>query len=59
MQMPALRNVSLSGCRVTKLPDDLSGWRKLTSLALSGCPIASEEMRRIRKALGDDVAVTF
>ena len=57
--MPALRSVSLTGCRVAKLPEDLSGWRKLEALSLAGCPIPADEMKRIRKALGDDVAVTF
>ena len=57
--LPALRSVSLTGCRIAKLPDDLSGWRKLEALSLAGCPIPADEMKRIRKALGDDVAVTF
>ena len=58
-QMPRLRSVSLAGCKIAKLPDDLSGWRKLDSLVLSGCPIPADEMKRIRRALGDDVAVVF
>lgn len=58
-KMPALKSVSLTGCKIAKLPADISGWRKLDSLSLAGCPIAAEEMQRIRKDLGDDVAVTF
>ena len=57
--MPRLKSVSLSSCKISKLPDDLSGWRKLDSLVLSGCPIPADEMKRIRRALGDDVAVVF
>ena len=33
--------------------------RRLDSLILSGCPIPPEEAARIRKALGDKVAVVF
>ena len=51
--------MSLGNCRIGKLPEDLSSWRRLNSLILSGCPIAAEEMARIRKALGDDVALVF
>ena len=58
-KLPNLKSVSLAGCKIAKLPDDLSGWRKLESLVLSGCSIAPDEAKRIRKALGDDVAVVF
>ncbi len=51
--MPALRNVSFAGCRISKLPDDLSGWSRLSSLVLSNCPIPETEIKRIRAALPD------
>ena len=57
--LPKLKSVSLANCKLTKLPDDLSGWRKLESLVLSGCPIPADEAKRIRRELGDDVAVVF
>jgi 6-phosphofructokinase 1 len=47
----------LGSCRY-KLPDDLSGWKRLTTLVLSGCPIPETEMKRIRAAL-PDVAMLF
>ena len=58
-KMPNLKSVSFSNCKIAKLPDDLSGWRNLDSLVLSGCPIPADEMKRIRRELGDDVAVVF
>ena len=58
--LPKLKSVSFADCKkLAKLPDDLSGWRGLESLVLSGCPIPADEAARIRKALGDDVAVVF
>ena len=57
--LPRLRSVSFANCKIAKLPDDLTGWRKLESLVLSGCPIPADEAKRIRRALGDDVAVVF
>ncbi len=58
-QLPKLKSVSLANCKLTKLPGNLSGWRKLESLVLSGCPIPEDEAKRIRRELGDDVAVVF
>lgn len=46
-----LENVSFSDTRVTKLPDDLSGWRSLISLQLGGLAIPGDEMKRIRTSL--------
>ena len=58
LEMPSLRNVGLSGTAVTRLPDDLSGWSRLTSLNMADCPLSPEERRRIRAAL-PDVAMVF
>lgn len=54
-----LVTVSFAGCGVTNLPQNLSRWTGLKSLSLGGCPIPAEEMARIRKELGDKVAITF
>ena len=56
--MPNLRAVSLNDTHNARLPDDLSAWKKLDMLSLGSCPIAKEEMQRIRKAL-PDVAIVF
>jgi hypothetical protein len=56
--MPNLRAVSLNDTHIARLPDDLSAWKKLDMLSLGSCPIAKEEMQRIRKAL-PDVAIVF
>jgi hypothetical protein len=53
-----LENVSISETMVTKLPDDLSGWKTLTSLQLGGLKMSAEEMARIRAAL-PGVAIVF
>ena len=58
-RMPSLKSVSFAGCALAKLPDDLSGWRRLESVSLAGCPLGDAEMKRVRAALGDAVAVTF
>ena len=39
--------------------DDLSGLRGLTTLSLANCPLPSEEVVRVRKALGDNVVILF
>ncbi len=49
--LPALKNLSLSGTGVEKLPEDLSGFKKLASLSIAGCPMTKEERHRIREAL--------
>ena len=51
VEMKGLENVSFSDTRVTKLPEDLSGWRNLTSLQLGGLKIPADEMARIRVSL--------
>ena len=56
--MPNLRRVSLNGTRITRLPADLKPWRRLDLLALGGCHVPADEMRRIRKEL-PDVAIVF
>ena len=50
-EIKGLENVSFSDTRVTKLPDDLSGWRRLTTLQLGGLKMPAEEMARIRMSL--------
>lgn len=57
-EMKSLKNVSLNRTRIEKLPDDLSGWRGLTSLQLGDLRIPAEEMARIRQAL-PEVAIVF
>ena len=54
-----LKALSLKGCPVTRLPEDLSGLRNLTTLNVADCPFPSEEAERIRKALGDNVVILF
>ena len=54
-----LKALSLKGCPITRLPEDLSGLRNLTTLNVADCPFPSEEVERIRKALGDDVVILF
>ena len=51
VEMKGLENVSFSDTLVKKLPEDLSGWRNLTSLQLGGLKIPADEMARIRVAL--------
>lgn len=55
---PGLENVSLSATGVKKLPDNLEGWRSLTSLQLGGLDLSLDEMARIRAAL-PKVTVVF
>ena len=57
-RMESLKNVSFNRTRIEKLPDDLSGWRKLSSLQLGDLRLSAEEMARIRKAL-PEVAIIF
>ena len=57
-QKKGLKNVSFSRTKVTRLPDDLSAWKKLQSLQLGDLVISPEEMKRIRDTL-PDVAVVF
>ena len=51
VEMKGLENVSFSDTLVKKLPEDLSGWRNLTSLQLGGLRLPADEMARIRVAL--------
>ena len=51
VEKKGLENVSFSDTRVTKLPEDLSGWRNLTSLQLGGLRMSADEMARIRASL--------
>ena len=44
---------------VNGLWDDLSGLKQLVALNLANCKLSSEEVQRIRAALGDKVAITF
>ena len=57
--LPKLKSLSLKGCPISRMPDDLSGLRGLTTLSLANCPLPSEEVVRVRKALGDNVAILF
>ena len=57
--LPKLRSLSLKGCPITRLPEDLSGLRGLSTLNVANCPFPSEEVERIRKALGDNVVILF
>ena len=54
-----LRSLSLKGCPITRMPEDLSGLRNLTTLNVADCPFPSEEVERIRKVLGDNVVILF
>ena len=57
-RMESLKNVSFNRTRIEKLPEDLSGWRKLSSLQLGDLRLSAEEMARIRQAL-PEVAIVF
>ncbi len=61
--LPKLKSLSLCGCPVKRLPEDLSGLRNLNVLNLADCPLPSEEIERIRKALyevrEDKVVILF
>ncbi len=57
--MTKLKSLSLKGCPITRLPEDLSGLRNLTTLNVADCPFPSEEVERIRKALGDNIVILF
>ena len=54
-----LKALSLKGCPITRLPEDLSGLRNLTTLNVADCPFPSEEVERIRKTLGDNIVILF
>ena len=53
-----LQFLSFSRTKISKLPDDLSAWKRLKALQLGDLQMTPEEMSRIRKAL-PDVAVVF
>lgn len=57
--LPHLKSLSLKGCPVTRLPEDISGLRQLTTLNVANCPLPSAEVERIRRELGDKVVITF
>jgi len=57
--LPKLKALSLKGCPISRLPDDLSGLRNLSTLNVADCKFSSEEVVRIRKALGDNVVIMF
>ena len=58
--LPQLKSLSLKGCKkITRLPDDISGLRNLSVLNVADCSFPSEEVERIRKALGDNVVILF
>ena len=57
--MKNLKALSLKGCPITRLPEDLSGLRNLTTLNVADCPFPSEEVERIRKTLGDNIVILF
>ena len=43
----------MKGCPITRMPEDLSGLRNLTTLNVADCPFPSEEVERVRNAFGD------
>ena len=53
-----LQFLSFSRTRITKLPDDLSAWKRLKALQLGDLQMSPDEMARIRKTL-PDVAIVF
>ena len=60
--LPRLRNLDLTGNRrVETLPDDnaLHAMKSLRTLALTGCPLSSNERARVRAALPDACAIIF
>ncbi len=57
--LPKLKSLSLKGCPIGKLPADLSGLRGLSTLNVADCNFSSEEVERVRKALGDKVVILF
>ena len=58
--LPQLKSLSLKGCKkITRLPDDLSGLRNLSVLNVADCSFPSDEVERIRAALGDNVVILF
>jgi len=59
VKLTKLKFLSLKGCPISKLPEDLSGLKQLVALNLANCKLSSEEVQRIRAALGDKVAITF
>ena len=50
-KLPAIRNLSFTGCQIKKLPENLDGWERLTTLSLSNCGIAPDDMARLRSAM--------
>lgn len=59
VKMTNLKFLSLKGCPISRLPADLSGLSQLTALNVADCKFSSEEVQRIRAALGDKVVITF
>lgn len=57
--LPKIRNLSLKGCPISKLPEDISGLRGLSTLNVADCKLPSDEVERVRKALGDKVVILF
>ena len=57
--LPKLKSLSLKGCPIGQLPADLSGLRGLSTLNVADCNFSSEEVERVRKALGDKVVILF
>jgi hypothetical protein len=46
-----LQELYVYGCRISRLPADLSNWKNLRELGLTGNPLPNEEVERIKKAL--------
>ncbi len=59
VDLKKLKFLSFRGCPITHLPKDLSGLSQLSYLNLADCKLPSEEVERIRRELGDKVAITF
>ena len=57
--LPKLKSLSLKGCPITRLPNDLSGLRGLSTLNVADCNLPSDEVERVRRELGDKVVILF